>query len=85
LIHEVLPDESHKTHYHAHFEKDFYRSNRIVSKIVETASDVKLVTYNNLSIQLPVPSKYTYHPNTSISYSKTFAKISSGLSPPVFS
>ena len=84
LIHEVFPDESHQTHFHVHFEKDLYRSNRIVSKIVETVSDVKLLTYDNLSIQSPVTSKYTYHPYTSIFYSKTFAKTSSGLSPPVY-
>jgi len=85
LINEVLPDESHQTHYHAHFEKSLYGINRIVSKIVETVSDVELLPYNNFSNQPPVSIKLTYHPYRSIFYSKTFAKTSSGLSPPVYS
>ena len=85
LIHELLYVDSHQTHYHAHFEKDLYRTNRIFSKIVKIESDIKLLTYNNLSIQSPVSNKYSYHLYTSISYSKTFAKTSSGLSPPVYS
>lgn len=85
LIHEVLSDKSHHTHYHAHFEKDLYRINRIATKKVKTVFDVTLLTYNNISIQSPISNNYTYYPYNPNFNRKASAKTSSGLSPPIYS
>ncbi len=80
---EFLPIESHHTHYHSHFEKDFYRTPRIDTNNVKTIYVYTFNSFNNPpthSLALKRHSYDSYKPESCINNT---AKTSSGLSPPI--
>ncbi len=85
IFQNTLPEKTDHTHNHAHFEKDLFRNNRIERAAVKTASVYNPVSFDVLSKHVLSFSKSSYNPYTLISCSKTYAKTSSGLSPPVYS
>jgi hypothetical protein len=85
LERESLPEGSHHTHYHSHFEKDFYRTRRIDTDKVKTMSVYTFEAFNSLSINSLVLKKQSHDYYNPKYYCNNYAKTSSGLSPPRFS
>ena len=83
IFQDALPEETDHSHNHAHFEKDLFRKTRIESITVNTPSVYGIVSFDILSQHAPSLSEFSYISNTAISYSRIFAKTSSGLSPPL--
>ena len=84
IFQDTLPEKTDHTHNHAHFEKNLFRNTRIEKAAVKTASVYNLVSFDVLSKHVLSFSKPSCNPYALISYSKTYAKTSSGLSPPVY-
>jgi hypothetical protein len=82
---DVFTEESHDTHYHSHFEKDFYRTRRIDTNKFKTISVYTIDTFNNLPTHSLTLKKHSYDYYKPKYYSNNYAKTSSGLSPPRFS
>jgi len=82
FLNEVLPDESHQAHFHAHFEKEFYTTSRIVTKKVKTIYSNAYEAFSSLSTNNLALNKYSYDYYQPQYYSNDFSKTSSGLSPP---
>ena len=84
IFQDTLPEKTDHTHNHAHFEKDLFRNNRIAKDVVITASVYNPVSLDVLSKHVFSFNQSSYNPYTLTSYSITYAKTSSGLSPPVY-
>jgi len=85
IFQDALPEKNDHSHNHAHFEKDLFRTTRTENITVDTASVYGFVSFDIVSKRLLSFGKFSYSPNTAISYGKIFARTSSGLSPPVHS
>ncbi len=82
---EVLPAESHHTHYHSHFEKDLLQVTRINTIYSETIAGYTYIAFNNPSTHSLTKRRHSYKQYKSKYYTNTSAKTASGLSPPIIS
>jgi len=82
---DVLPEKSHHIHYHAHFEKDILRTNRIDTKKGKTISVYTFMTFNIVSTHSLDLKKHSYDYYKPNYYNNNSAKTFSGLSPPIHS
>ena len=85
VFQDALPEKSHHTHNHAHYEKNLVRTIRTDSNRVETISVYTFDIFNNLPTCALALNKFSFNSYKPKHHSRNYAKTSSGLSPPLFS
>lgn len=85
VFQDALPEKSHHTHNHAHYEKNLVRIIRIDLNRVEAISVYTSDVFNNLPTYALALNKFAFDAYKPKLYSRNYAKTSSGLSPPLFS
>ncbi len=78
----ALPEKSHHTHNHAHYEKDLVRTLRIDLNKAKTIPDYTFDAFNNKSNNALALKKFSFDYYMPKYYGNNYAKTSSGLSPP---